>query len=55
MTKLIVLCLTASAAVSLPGNKRLMMTGFSPMPIPCARANDNAAPARPVIRLSART
>jgi hypothetical protein len=55
MTKLIVLCLTASAAVSLPGGKRLMLTGFSPMPIPCIKANDNEAPARPVIRLSART
>jgi len=41
MTKLIVLSLTASAAVNLPGGKRLLLTGFSPVPVAFGRANDN--------------
>lgn len=53
MTKLIVLCLTASAAVSMAGGKRLILTGFSPTPVVFGRANDNAAPARLARRLSA--
>ena len=53
MTKLIVLCLTATAAVSMRGGKRLILTGFSPMPVVFGKANDNDAPPRSVRRLSA--
>ena len=44
MTKLIVLCQTATAAVSMAGGRRLMLTGFSPTPVVFGRANDNDAP-----------
>jgi hypothetical protein len=48
MTKLIVLSLTASAAVSMPGAKRLVLTGFSPAPVAFRCVNDNAAQPRPI-------
>jgi hypothetical protein len=47
MTKLIVLSLTASAAVSLSGGKLLMLTGFSPVPVAVEGTNDNQPSPRP--------
>jgi len=54
MTKLIVLCLTTTAAVSIPGGKRLLLTGFTPIPLVSGKANDNRPSTRPATRTWAR-
>lgn len=51
MTKLIVLSLTATAAVSAPGTQKLRLTGFSPLTVDVFPANENASIVRRLIWL----
>ncbi|HET9159153.1 MAG TPA: hypothetical protein VFN88_00945 [Caulobacteraceae bacterium] len=46
MTKLIVLTLTATAAVSVGGPDGVVLTGYSPLPLRQVSANDNRREAR---------
>jgi hypothetical protein len=53
MTKLIVLCLSATAAVSVTGAAGVLLTGFSPLPLAEVSANDNRPASRRAARLRA--